>query len=274
MTSSICENDVQGQCRITLLHVEIISNFSLGVIRSAVVLHCSDVWQLPTSTPVHTLQFPAFIVRIQHDFHHSPSTISFSDNTVSNLNRPTIFFIQHCLICSHLTVTCSADTVSMEAAQVVLNPYQTFHPQLVGNWITILSAKIISNQPVIMMLLSVYGVLINYSWITIDPWVPDTWSSQLMGCWHVLIMLRHMTWWMLQMVDLLKEYIDSGDLNEAMQCLQELDVPHFHHELVYQVYCCSAAALVVVVTRVIITTSAEHEKSAPWSVWNVTVSVF
>jgi len=39
------------------------------------------------------------------------------------------------------------------------------------------------------------------------------------------------------MVDLLKEYMDSGDLNEAMRCLQELDVPHFHHELVYQVYC-------------------------------------
>ena len=38
------------------------------------------------------------------------------------------------------------------------------------------------------------------------------------------------------MVELLKEYMDSGDLNEAMRCLQELDVPHFHHELVYQVY--------------------------------------
>lgn len=37
-----------------------------------------------------------------------------------------------------------------------------------------------------------------------------------------------------KMVDLLKEYMDSGDLNEAMRCLQELDVPHFHHELVYQ----------------------------------------
>jgi programmed cell death protein 4 len=34
--------------------------------------------------------------------------------------------------------------------------------------------------------------------------------------------------------DLLKEYVDSGDKDEAMRCLQELDVPHFHHELVYQ----------------------------------------
>ena len=42
---------------------------------------------------------------------------------------------------------------------------------------------------------------------------------------------------MMQMVELLKEYMDSGDLNEAMRCLKELDVPHFHHELVYQVYC-------------------------------------
>jgi len=38
------------------------------------------------------------------------------------------------------------------------------------------------------------------------------------------------------MVDLLKEYVDSGDVNEAMRCLQELDVPHFSHELVYQVF--------------------------------------
>ena len=42
---------------------------------------------------------------------------------------------------------------------------------------------------------------------------------------------------MLQMVELLKEYVDSGDLNEAMRCLQELDVPHFNHELVYRVFC-------------------------------------
>lgn len=38
-------------------------------------------------------------------------------------------------------------------------------------------------------------------------------------------------------MDLLKEFIDSGDLNEAMRCLKDLDVPHFSHELVYQVFC-------------------------------------
>jgi programmed cell death protein 4 len=37
-----------------------------------------------------------------------------------------------------------------------------------------------------------------------------------------------------KIVDLLKEYVSSGDITEAMHCLQELDVPHFHHELVYQ----------------------------------------
>lgn len=31
---------------------------------------------------------------------------------------------------------------------------------------------------------------------------------------------------------LLKEYIVSGELQEAVRCLQELEVPHFHHELV------------------------------------------
>jgi programmed cell death protein 4 len=40
---------------------------------------------------------------------------------------------------------------------------------------------------------------------------------------------------MFQIADLLREYVDSGDKDEAMRCLQELDVPHFHHELVYQV---------------------------------------
>lgn len=33
---------------------------------------------------------------------------------------------------------------------------------------------------------------------------------------------------------LLKEYILSGDISEAERCLQELEVPHFHHELVYE----------------------------------------
>lgn len=37
-----------------------------------------------------------------------------------------------------------------------------------------------------------------------------------------------------QMVMLLKEYLASGDEVEATRCLRELDVPHFHHELVYE----------------------------------------
>ncbi|XP_046565692.1 programmed cell death protein 4-like [Haliotis rubra] len=37
-----------------------------------------------------------------------------------------------------------------------------------------------------------------------------------------------------QMVMLLKEYLASGDMDEATRCLRELDVPHFHHELVYE----------------------------------------
>jgi programmed cell death protein 4 len=38
-----------------------------------------------------------------------------------------------------------------------------------------------------------------------------------------------------QMVLLLREYLSSGDINEAARCLKELEVPHFHHELVYEV---------------------------------------
>ncbi|KAF4090843.1 hypothetical protein AMELA_G00056490 [Ameiurus melas] len=33
---------------------------------------------------------------------------------------------------------------------------------------------------------------------------------------------------------LLKEYLVSGDLLEADHCLRDLEVPHFHHELVYE----------------------------------------
>ena len=36
------------------------------------------------------------------------------------------------------------------------------------------------------------------------------------------------------MVLLLKEYLSSSDIKEATHCLVELDVPHFHHELVYE----------------------------------------
>lgn len=34
---------------------------------------------------------------------------------------------------------------------------------------------------------------------------------------------------------LLKEYLLSGDISEAEHCLKDLEVPHFHHELVYEV---------------------------------------
>lgn len=37
-----------------------------------------------------------------------------------------------------------------------------------------------------------------------------------------------------QMNLLLQEYLSSGDLKEAARCLLELEVPHFHHELVYE----------------------------------------
>lgn len=34
---------------------------------------------------------------------------------------------------------------------------------------------------------------------------------------------------------LLKEYLVSGEVSEAERCLGHLEVPHFHHELVYEV---------------------------------------
>jgi programmed cell death protein 4 len=37
-----------------------------------------------------------------------------------------------------------------------------------------------------------------------------------------------------KIVLLLKEYLCSGDVKEASRCLADLEVPHFHHELVYE----------------------------------------
>ncbi|XP_047471681.1 programmed cell death protein 4-like [Penaeus chinensis] len=37
-----------------------------------------------------------------------------------------------------------------------------------------------------------------------------------------------------KMVLLLQEYLSSADIAEATRCLLELEVPHFHHELVYE----------------------------------------
>ena len=38
----------------------------------------------------------------------------------------------------------------------------------------------------------------------------------------------------LQMNLLLMEFLSSGDKDEAVRCLRELEVPHFNHELVYE----------------------------------------
>lgn len=37
-----------------------------------------------------------------------------------------------------------------------------------------------------------------------------------------------------QMTLLLKEYLSSRDFEEAQRCLRALEVPHYHHELVYE----------------------------------------
>lgn len=38
-----------------------------------------------------------------------------------------------------------------------------------------------------------------------------------------------------QMTLLLQEFVSSGDIEEAIRCVRALEVPHFHHELVYEV---------------------------------------
>ena len=42
----------------------------------------------------------------------------------------------------------------------------------------------------------------------------------------------------LQMRDLLQDYVQSGDSEATMKQIKEWDVPHFNHEIVYDVSFC------------------------------------
>lgn len=57
---------------------------------------------------------------------------------------------------------------------------------------------------------------------------------RLDNVWGVGGGMRPVKYLINQMQLLLKEYLCSGDMREACRCLQELEVPHFHHELVYE----------------------------------------
>lgn len=57
---------------------------------------------------------------------------------------------------------------------------------------------------------------------------------KLDSVWGVTGGMRPVKYLVKQMKSLLKEYLSSGDKEEATRCLQELEVPHFHHELVYE----------------------------------------
>lgn len=58
---------------------------------------------------------------------------------------------------------------------------------------------------------------------------------RLDNVWGVGGGLRPVKYLVRQMNLLLQEYLSSGDIPEATRCLVELEVPHFHHELVYEV---------------------------------------
>ncbi|PSN39068.1 Programmed cell death protein 4 [Blattella germanica] len=57
---------------------------------------------------------------------------------------------------------------------------------------------------------------------------------RLDNVWGVGGGLRPVKYLTRQMTLLLQEYLSSGDLQEATRCLMDLEVPHFHHELVYE----------------------------------------
>ena len=58
--------------------------------------------------------------------------------------------------------------------------------------------------------------------------------TRLDNVWGVGGGLRPVTSLVRSMGLLLQEYLTSDDKEEASRCLTELEVPHFHHELVYE----------------------------------------
>ena len=60
-------------------------------------------------------------------------------------------------------------------------------------------------------------------------------NCRLDNVWGVGGGVRPVKYLVKKIVLLLKEYLCSGDIEEATLCLKELEVPHFHHELVYEV---------------------------------------
>lgn len=57
---------------------------------------------------------------------------------------------------------------------------------------------------------------------------------RLHNVWGVGGALRPVKYLTRQMTLLLQEYLSSCDIEEASRCLRALEVPHFHHELVYE----------------------------------------
>jgi programmed cell death protein 4 len=57
---------------------------------------------------------------------------------------------------------------------------------------------------------------------------------RLDNVWGVSGGMRPVKYLIRQMQLLLKEYVTSEEMEEAMRCLQEMEVPHFHHEMVYE----------------------------------------
>jgi len=57
---------------------------------------------------------------------------------------------------------------------------------------------------------------------------------RLDNVWGVGGGIRPVKYLVKKIVLLLKEYLCSCDVQEATRCLKDLEVPHFHHELVYE----------------------------------------
>lgn len=59
-------------------------------------------------------------------------------------------------------------------------------------------------------------------------------GERLAGCWHVQLSNQISETLSLQIRNLIQEYTASQNFEEVLQCLHEIAMPHYHHEVIYQ----------------------------------------
>ncbi|XP_004066380.1 programmed cell death protein 4 [Oryzias latipes] len=137
-------------------------------------------------------------------------------------------------VLSHRDMEKSFDKLLVELPDLVLDTPGA--PQLVGQFI----ARAVNDQILSKTYIDGYRGKVDceYARAALDRAVVLLKMSKgglrIDGQWSIGGGQRSVTQLIKEVNLLLKEYILSGDLKEAERCLRDLEVPHFHHEFVYE----------------------------------------